>query len=67
MANEDGNMTTNSQQAEETAAQVELVMNQILSDHPHLRVARDSVRREDEPADKFAREFLRVFRHRLQS
>jgi hypothetical protein len=68
MANDDSvdNAAMNNQQTEKTADQVALVMEQILSDHPHLRTARESIRRDDEPTDKFAREFLRVFRHRLQ-
>ncbi|MCK1606505.1 MULTISPECIES: hypothetical protein [unclassified Bradyrhizobium] len=49
-----------------TTAQVESVIEEILSDHDHLRAVRESIRRDEEPADKFAREFLGVFRTRLQ-
>jgi hypothetical protein len=54
------------EQSGKVEAQVESVIGEIINDHPHLRVVRESIRRDEEPADKFAREFLRVFRKRLQ-
>jgi hypothetical protein len=79
MANEDnmtearvpaaGSETVKNQGAEPNGrveAQVELVVGEIINDLPHLRVVRESIRRDEEPADKFSREFLRVFRKRLQ-
>lgn len=47
-------------------AQVEVIMNRILHDHPHLRSAREVARRDEEPTHDFAHEFLREFRKRLQ-
>ena len=52
--------------ANETAAQVKLVLESILQDHPHLRVARDSLRESAAPA-KYSNEFLQKFRKRLCS
>jgi hypothetical protein len=49
------------------AAQAETVIESILKDKPHLRSIRDANRKEEEPTDRFAREFLRVFRQRLQA
>lgn len=48
------------------AEQVESIIEEILSDHPHLRGVRESIRRDEEPTGEFAHEFLRVFRKRLQ-
>lgn len=51
---------------EKVEAQVELVIGEIINDLPHLRVVRESINSDEEPADKFSSEFLRVFRKRLQ-
>lgn len=48
-------------------AQAEAIITKILRDHPQLRAVREIMRRGEEPTDKFAREFLKVFRQRMQS
>lgn len=48
------------------AAEVQAIMDRILHDHPHLRLAREAARRDEEPGHDFSREFLREFRKRLQ-
>lgn len=49
------------------ATQAETVIESILKDKPHLRLIRAASRKEQEPTDRFAQEFLRVFRQRLQA
>jgi hypothetical protein len=51
---------------EKIARQVESVIDGVFRNHPQLASIRKSMRRDEEPADKFAREFLRVFKQRLQ-
>ena len=55
------------QAREKIVAQVESVIDGIFRDHPQLASIRKSMRRDEEPADKFASEFLRAFKQRLQS
>lgn len=54
------------QETERLSAQIESVIDEILSEHPQLRAARNAARQNEEATDKFAKEFLRVFRQRLE-
>jgi hypothetical protein len=56
----------NDDRREKIAAQVESVIDEIFRNHPQLASIRKSMRRDQEPADQFASEFLRVFKQRLQ-
>ncbi len=51
---------------DQTAAQVKLILDGILKDHPHLSLARDALR-ESEPQNRFSTEFLQGFRMKLRS
>jgi len=51
---------------DQTVAQVNLILNGVLEDHPHLRAARDALR-ESESQNKFSTEFLQGFRTKLRS
>lgn len=48
------------------ARQIDTIIAGIVEKHPRLKSAREAVARKDEPSDKFAQEFLSVFRQRLQ-
>lgn len=49
------------------AEKAEAVIERIIKDRPHLRSVREAMKREEEPTDEFAQEFLKAFRQRLQS
>jgi len=68
MANEEKRVDPieGAERREKIANQVESVIREILRGHPQLAAIRSAMRRDEEPSDKFAREFLRVFKQRLQ-
>jgi hypothetical protein len=63
----DSVVTKGVQANEKNAKQVEAIISEILRDHPQLQIVRASKQKDTEPSDKFAREFLHVFRKRLQT
>lgn len=57
---------SDAEKTEPPTEQVDSIMNQIVHDYPHLRMAHDAGIRADERPDEFAQEFLQAFRRRLQ-
>jgi len=45
---------------------IERALAAVLRDRPQLRALREASRGDSAPQDKFAREFLRAFRQRMQ-
>ncbi len=52
--------------SDKMAEDIEGVLAAVLNDRPKLRSLRESSRADQEPQNKFAREFLKAFRQRMQ-